>query len=249
VNKKHTHKAAKQNAAIITTDKVETPVLTMHPPEAIASASVASIVEAGGTFPEGTLANDVAGFIIDEYNGASSRMKSSLFALDSANRTSQQLALSVQSLLYGSMPKATVDNLKSAAKNIVPKLREMNCLAYRDPYGLRDVAVAINNKEHSAHSAIIEAIKRNDSVASMKSLIPPKDKGPDDKKTRLPAGETKQTEVKRDEVSPIEMIRRAVDMIADNIGKVPLEGNISVTGVFAARLKGYQVRIDKKAKQ
>jgi hypothetical protein len=152
---KNTKTAAKQLAVA---GQVETPTLTVEAPIAQARASIAEIVSAGGVFAENTLAADVVEYISTNLDAVTGGMRQSILTLDSANRTSDNLANSIHALLYGRYQKQTVDGLKSAAKNIVPRLREMNCLGYRDPNGLRDLNKILQDNKHKAHIHIIHQV-------------------------------------------------------------------------------------------
>ena len=246
--KKHESKTVVKSEKIVA--KIETPTLTVELPIAQARDVIAGIVANGGTFAESILPADIAAYAGEGLARMEGGLRETVLTMDCAIRTNVALVKSVQAVLYGKYSKSTIDNLTSAARNLVPVLREINCLGYRDPNGLRDLAVILRDKKHKAHDIVVAGIVADKSKSAIQAEVvakfPDLAKG---KTTRKPAGNANPVETgKADDDSHIDHIRSAVDVIAAHIGSVPLVGNHSVQAVFSARLKGYIVTIEKKSK-
>lgn len=110
----------------------------------------------------GEYAQLIGGYIHDATRGLRSAVFVAHFAL-AAGKGGE-----VKKLLSSKYAIQTISDIFSAAKNIIPALRSIGALNYRDPNNLRTVGKVLRNPSSPAYAVVCEAILANKPVSAVR---------------------------------------------------------------------------------
>lgn len=104
----------------------------------------------------------IGGYIHDMTGGLRAAVFVANFAIEAGKDKE------TKELLAKKYAPQTVSDLFNAGRNIIPALREIGALDYRDPHNLRNVGKVLKNKKSPAYKAVVKAIKENKPVTMVR---------------------------------------------------------------------------------
>lgn len=221
------------------------------PSVAVSMAIIESAVRSNKPMPEWVSAMDTAAFMAERIKTSGSALRDSVLAAAASCRMGEIFESAVEDKLRLTFPNdSTIANIFSCARNVVPALRGAGVELLKVPnlYGMREVKKVLCDKEHEAHKAVVAGIKKGESLAKLKALVPAKPKG-----ATPPAPEAKPTVAPVEGItftgdpSQKEQLRRAFDLVSKLMRELPSK----VTQEIAAKhLVGYTIahKADSKTK-
>jgi hypothetical protein len=121
-----------------------------------------------GELKEDLSPSDYASLIGAYMKDATGGLRSAVFVAHFAIQAKKdQMTKELLAKTYGPQ---TVSDIFNTGRNVIPALMDIGAADYRDPHNLRTVTVALLDKGHKAHRAVVRAIKEGKTVTQVRAI-------------------------------------------------------------------------------